>query len=93
MDALAVFALMLFVFGGISYALISSHMVAVEQKSIGNLSAKDTNSKYFWFYVLWCLPGGGYLKGTSNNQQFAGSLRARKSRRSCGRAGVSYLDH
>ena len=47
MDALAVFALMLFVFGGISYALISSHMAAVERKNIGNLSPRDTNSKYF----------------------------------------------
>ena len=69
MDALAVFALMLFVFGGISYALISSHMVAVERKNIGNLSAKDTNSKYFWFYVLWCLLGGGYLNSIVTYRQ------------------------
>jgi hypothetical protein len=69
MDAIFGFALMLFIFGAISYALINSHMVSVERKNIGSLSARDTNSKYFWFYLLWCALGGYYLNSIVQYRQ------------------------
>jgi len=51
-----------------------------------------TNNAEIEIWLQQC-QSADYIMGTSNNQQFVGSLRARKSRRSCGRAGESYLDH